>query len=61
MIYSDRFVATDNLITHLSAIIATITDPQIQASYAGFLSVSAITVYELAIKDIFSGFGKRKM
>jgi hypothetical protein len=60
MIYSDRFIATDNLITHLSSIIVTITDPQIQASYAGFLSVSAVTVYELAIKDIFSEFGKKK-
>lgn len=60
MNYSDRFIATDNLITHLSSIITTITDPQIQASYAGFLSVSAITVYELAIKDIFSEFGKKK-
>lgn len=60
MPYTDRFISTDNLITNLSPNIATITDAAILASYAGFLSVSSITVYELAIKDIFSDFATRK-
>ena len=60
MPYTDRFVATDDLITHLQPIIATITDAQISSRYAGFLSVSAVTVYELAIKDIFKDFSGRK-
>ena len=60
MPYTDRFIATDNLITHLSTVIETISDASIQASYAGFLSVSAVTVYELAIKDIFNEFALKK-
>lgn len=60
MPYTDRFIATDNLIVHLSSVIGSITDASILASYAGFLSVSAVTVYELAIKDIFNEFAKKK-
>lgn len=60
MPYTDRFISTDNLITDLSPNIATITNAAILASYAGFLSVSSITVYELAIKDIFSDFATKK-
>jgi len=60
MPYTDRFRATDSLITHLKTVIVTITDEEIKANYAGFLSVSAITVYELAIKDIFSEFALKK-
>jgi len=60
MPYSDRFIATDNLIIHLSSVISTITDTMVLASYAGFLSVSAVTVYELAIKDIFYEFSLKK-
>lgn len=60
MPYADRFTATDNLITHLQPIIGPINDAAILANYAGFLSVSAITVYELAIKDIFTEFAQRK-
>ena len=60
MAYADRFIATDNLIIHLKTAIGTITDPAIQANYAGFLSVSSVTVYELAIKDIFFEFASKK-
>lgn len=60
MPYTDKFVPTDNLITQLSPIIAGVADPLVRASYAGFLSVSAITVYELAIKDIFIDFADKK-
>lgn len=60
MSYLNRFVATDDLITHLNPFVNTITDTAIKANYAGFLSVSAITVYELAIKDIFIDFAQRK-
>src|SRR5271169_3190355 len=60
MNYKDRFIATDNLVIHLSSAINNITDASILASYAGFLSVSAVTVYELAIKDIFSEFAIKK-
>ncbi|MCX6258549.1 MAG: HEPN domain-containing protein [Bacteroidia bacterium] len=60
MSYIDRFIDTDNLITHLCTFIGTITDGAILASYAGFLSVSSVTVYELAIKDIFRDFASKK-
>jgi hypothetical protein len=60
MPYSDRFIDTDNLLSHLSTVVPTITDPALLSRYAGFLSVSAITVYELAIKDIFNEFAKKK-
>ena len=61
MSYTDRFIATDNLISHLNTIVGTITDPAIQANYAGFLSVSSVTVYELAIKDIFNEFASNQI
>ena len=60
MPYTARFIPTDNLIANISPYLATITNPAILASYAGFLSVSSITVYELAIKDIFSDFATKK-
>ena len=60
MPYTDRFIATDNLIVHLNTFVGTITDAALQANYAGFLSVSGITVYELAIKDIFTEFADKK-
>lgn len=60
MAYQDRFIATDNLIAHLSPIVTAITDTAIKSNYAGFLSVSAVTVYELSIKDIFTEFASNK-
>lgn len=60
MSYQNRFIETDNLIAHLNPFVSTITDTAIKANYAGFLSVSAVTVYELAIKDIFIEFAKKK-
>ena len=60
MPYSNRFIATDQLIAHLNPTISTIIDTAIKANYAGFISVSAVTVYELAIKDIFIEFATKK-
>lgn len=60
MLYTDRFIATDNLIIHLKSIVGAISDTSIKANYAGFLSVSAVTVYELAIKDVFNEFAAKK-
>lgn len=60
MTYQNRFVSTDNLITHLNPFVNAITDAEIKANYAGFLSVSAVTVYELALKDIFIDFAQKK-
>ena len=60
MSYQNRFIATDNLIAHLDPFVNTIADASMKANYAGFLSVSAVTVYELAIKDIFMDFAQKK-
>lgn len=38
----------------------TLADPLLKVKYAGFVTVAAVTVYELAIKDIFCEFGRRK-
>lgn len=60
MAYTDRFIPTDTLIANLQPTIAGVFDAAVKANYAGFLSVSAITVYELAIKDIFNDFATKK-
>lgn len=56
MSYINKFVYTDKIVEHLKTVVGAIRDPEILISYSGFLSVSAITVYELAIKDIFFDF-----
>jgi len=60
MAYTDRFIPTDNLINNLRPYLATVTDAAVLSSFAGFLSVSGVTVYELAIKDIFNEFALKK-
>ena len=60
MAYADKFTATDALIAHLNTVMPSITDPAIKANYAGFLSVSAVTVFELAIKEIIIDFATKK-
>lgn len=60
MPYRDRFISTEVLIPHLTTVTSTITDAGLIANYSGFLSVSAVTVFELAIKDIFELFAKKK-
>ncbi len=58
--YSDHFKLADDYITHLDTVIRTIPDPFIISRYTGFLAVSAVTVYELAIKTIFIEFAEKK-
>lgn len=60
MSYISRFTSTDNLILHLDPYILSLTDYAIKANYAGFLSVSAVTVFELSIKEIFCDFASKK-
>lgn len=60
MPYSDHFNLADNFIMHLDIAIGGIGDPFIRSRYVGFVAVSAATVYELAIKDIFTSFASRK-
>jgi hypothetical protein len=60
MPYTDHFTLADDYITHLDAVIGGITDPFINSRYTGFLSVSAVTVYELALKDDISRIRTRQ-
>ncbi len=48
------------MITHLDSVTSQIEDPFILSRYVGFVSVAAVTVYELAVKEIFIDFAKKK-
>jgi len=63
MAYTDHFQLADSYLNHIDSVIGAIADPFIQSRYTGFLAVSAVTVYELAIKAIFIEFaaGKHKV
>ena len=60
MAYSDHFQHADDIIQHLDTIVPGINDPLLQAKYVGFVTIAAVTVYELAIKNIFIDFSHRK-
>ena len=60
MAYLNRFVSTDDLVMHLQPFVTLIPDEGLKSKYAGFLAVNAVTVYELAIKDIFKEFSNKK-
>ena len=60
MPYEDHFQLADDYISHLDVVIGPIADPFIKSRYTGFLAVSAVTVYELALKQIFSEFAQGK-
>jgi hypothetical protein len=60
MAYQDNFVHADDLVAHLNGVVTSITDPLLHAKYVGFLSIAAVTVYELAVKEIFIQFAKKK-
>lgn len=58
--YDERFKHADDVIEHLDTVVPTVTDPLLAAKYVGFVAVVGVTVYELAIKDIFVSFGDKK-
>ncbi len=60
MPYATHFATADNVITNLAAVVAATADPILVGQYTGFAAVSAVTVYELAIKEIFFDFAHRK-
>jgi hypothetical protein len=60
MPYVDNFKLADDFITHLDTVIGGISDPFLSSRYIGFVAVATVTVYELAIKEIFIEFGQRK-
>jgi len=60
MAYQNRFNSVDLLINQLIPIIQSGTDPLVLSAMAGIVAVEAVTAYELAIKDIFEEFSRKK-
>jgi RiboL-PSP-HEPN len=60
MAYQSHFAHADAIVAHLNGIVPTLADPLLEAKYVGFITVAAVTVFELAIKDIFIEFAKKK-
>lgn len=60
MSYVDRFSLVEDYLAHVDPVMANITDPFVEARYTGFIAISAVTSYELAIKDIFFAFSDKK-
>lgn len=60
MAYSDHFAIADDFITHLDGVMDDMGDPFLQTRYLGFVVLSAVTVYELSIKEIFCTFAAKK-
>ena len=60
MAYVSHFKHADDVILHLNGIVPTLDDPLLRVKYIGFVTVAAVTVYELAIKEIFIDFARKK-
>lgn len=59
MRYTSYFASADQTIGHLATLVGAL-DPLLQMQYSGFAAISAVTVYELAIKEIFLEFASKK-
>ena len=60
MAYTDHFKIADDLVAHLNSVVGAIADPFLASRYTGFVAIAAVTVYELAVKEILCGFGDKK-
>lgn len=60
MDYASHFRHADDVISHLNGVVPGLADPLLGMKYTGFVAVAAVTVYELAIKEIFCEFSRRK-
>jgi len=57
--YTERFLHADEVIKHLNTVVPTISNHLLVQKYVGFVSVVAVTVYELAIQNIFIESAKK--
>ncbi len=60
MSLDEKFQTSDTYLEHIDSLLQGIDDPLLRVRYAGFLSVTAVTVFELAFKDIVCKFADRK-
>jgi len=56
----DHFKKADATIEYITEHVTTLNDGILMNQFSGFCAVTAVTVYELAIKDIFIEFAKNK-
>ncbi|MBI1236186.1 MAG: hypothetical protein GC188_05815 [Alphaproteobacteria bacterium] len=60
MAYDEHFKLADDYLVHLDSMFDAVDDDFIKGRYLGFVLISAVTVYELAIKEIFCDFSRKK-
>lgn len=60
MPFRKSFLLADELVKHLTTLAATEKDLQVLAVYSGFVSVSAVTVFELALRGVFIRFATQR-
>jgi len=60
MSFEDRFTLADEYLDHVDNVIISLPNDFIRSRYLGFLAISAVTAYELAIKDIVYMFSDHK-
>ncbi len=60
MPYQNHYNLADSVISHLDTVVSAIPDPFLQSKYVGFVAVTVVAVFELAIKDIFIEFSEKK-
>ncbi|MEN5101993.1 HEPN domain-containing protein [Stenotrophomonas sp. TWI809] len=60
MDYARHFQHADEIIEHLTPLVTGAKNPLLEARYTGFLTVAAVTTYELAVKSIFISFAQSK-
>jgi hypothetical protein len=58
MPYHAQFGHADDVMANLTEVVPAIVDPLLQAKYAGFAAVAAVTVYEMALKQIVFDFAE---
>lgn len=60
MPYADNYRHADDIVQHLNGIVPVLNDALLQAKYTGFVTVAAVTVYEMAVKDLFIEFARNQ-
>ena len=62
MSYSNCFQHADDVVSHLDGFVPNlaVSSPLLSIKYVGFVAIAGVTVYELAIREIFSEFARRK-
>jgi hypothetical protein len=55
-----NFSHADAIVSNLNSLVSPALNPLIAAQYAGFVTVAAVCVYEMAVKEIFMNFADLK-